>query len=70
MSQEKKFRLEDMSGSEVMGGDMAEGNAYVSSYGKLISGKPPWKLEVGESCVKEYALSGQKPTQYRLVRVS
>lgn len=44
-------------------------NAYVSAYGMLVRGRAPADLDVYESCVKRYALSGQKPTEYKIVRV-
>lgn len=66
----KKFRLQDREGHDVMGGALELGNPYIDGgYGALISGKPPAQLEVDEFCVKEYALSGQKPTRYTIVRI-
>lgn len=46
------------------------GNVYIMAYGLLVSGHPPGQLEVGDSCVKRYSLSGERPTEYRIVRVS
>ncbi len=49
--------------------DLEIGNAYISAYGGLVSGKAPKDLDVDESCIKVYNLSGQKPTRYKIVRV-
>lgn len=54
---------------EVVFRNLRNGHCYVSAYGKRVSGKPPLYLNVGESCVKVFALSGQKPTNYKIVRV-
>jgi hypothetical protein len=64
-----KFKLLTFQDEDVLGGAVALGNAYISAYGMLVRGKPPAKLAVGESCVKRYALSGQMPTEYKIVRV-
>lgn len=66
----KKFRLQDREGHDVLGGEVGEDNAYVRTYGTVVQGRPPGELEVDESCVKEYALSGQRPTRYWLVRTA
>lgn len=56
----RRFRLTDpRDNSDVMGGSMPIGNPD-----KAIT-----DLAVGESVLRVYALSGQKPTTYRLVRV-
>ena len=69
---EKMFRIiDDRDDSVVTGADVGEGNAYISAYGALVKGQKPWReLEVGESTLKRYALSGTKPTVYRILRVS
>jgi len=67
----KMFRILDGKDDSILGGDVAEGNAYVSAYGSVIRGeKSPTDLAIGESTRKRYALSGQKPTVYRILRVS
>lgn len=68
MDDGKRFRIQDDRAQDVMGGELALGNAYVSAYGSLVRGRPPAALEVGETCVKEYSLSGQRPTRYTIVR--
>lgn len=55
---------------EVIFTDVKIDNSYISAYGKLVRGKLPKDLGVGESCVKEYALSGQRPTTYKIVRIA
>ncbi len=67
---EMLFRIltDDGKDQDVMG-PLEEGNVYIQAYGTLVSGKPPRCLEVGESCIKRYSLSGQKPTTYKIVRV-
>ena len=66
-----KFRIiDDKNDSIVLGGDVTEDNVYVRTYGALLPGeKLPTDLQVGESTRKRYALSGQKPTVYRILRV-
>lgn len=66
-----RFRLltNDGRDEEIFGASIELENAYISAYGKLVRGKPPAELEVGESCLKEYAMSGQTPTVYKIVRV-
>lgn len=68
MDDDKRFRIQDDQARDVMGGELSLGNAYVSAYGSLVRGRSPAELEVDETCVKEYALSGQKPTRYTIVR--
>lgn len=66
-----KFRLlsDDGKDSDILGCMLDLNNVYIKTYGSLISGKLPEQLDVGESCIKRYALSGQKPTTYKIVRV-
>lgn len=67
---QKRFRILNGSDEDVLGGAVGEGNAYLAAYGSLVRGeKPVGELEVGESTRKRYALSGQKPTVYRILRV-
>jgi hypothetical protein len=65
----KTFRIYDKNGEDCLG-LLTEDNCMVTAYGKLKKGVKPAELEVGEACVKEYSLAGQKPTEYRVVRVS
>jgi hypothetical protein len=70
---EKLFRiLDDRDGTSVMGEvPLPEGNVYIAGYGAILPGeKPIADLDVGESTYKKYALSGQKPTVYRILRVA
>ena len=68
--QRKKFNLVTNDGKDdVIFRDVEIGNSYISAYGKLVRGKKPADLDVGESCVKSYSLSGQRPTEYKIVRV-
>lgn len=55
---------------DVMGGPLSEEDVYVKTYGVVVVGRHPRDLDVGESCTKEYALSGQRPTRYRITRES
>ncbi len=67
---EKRFVVLDGSDQNVLGGEVSEANAYIAAYGALLAGHPPVSdLAVGESTRKRYALSGQKPTVYRILRV-
>ena len=66
-----RFRILDGHDANVLGDDLSEGNVYVRTYGTVLPGeKQPTELNVGESTRKRYALSGQKPTVYRLLRVA
>jgi hypothetical protein len=67
----KRFRIiDDRDGSSVLGGDVSENNVYIRTYGALLPGETPIAdLAVGESALKRYALSGGKPTVYRVLRV-
>jgi hypothetical protein len=67
----KRFRLQTETGEDVLGGEVGEDNVYISTYGTLEPGSsPPGELLVDEFCKKRYALSGQKPTVYVIVRTS
>ena len=61
--------IDDTTDTYPLGGDVAYANPYVSSYAKVVSGKMVRDLEVGESCVAEYNVSGTGPTTYRILRV-
>lgn len=63
--------LDDRDGSDVLGATVSGDNVYVRAYGRLLHGeKRPEDLLVGESTRKRYNLSGQRPTVYRILRVS
>ena len=68
----KMFKLlKTVDDSDVLGGEVGEDNVYIKTYGSVLPGeKLPADLEVGETTLKEYRLSGQKPTVYKIVRVS
>lgn len=66
----KRFRLQDRFGHDVLGDEVGENNAYISFLGKVIKGAPPSQLDVGDACIKEYALSGSRKTRYWVVRVA
>lgn len=68
---EKLFRiLDDRTGETVLGGDVSGENVYIRTYGTIVEGEPAVdSLAVGESTLKRYALSGGKPTVYRILRV-
>lgn len=67
---EKQFQLrDDTDGTDVLG-RVSEDNVYIKTYGTVVEGKQPKDLEVGESTLKRYALSGTRPTVYRITRVS
>lgn len=69
--QSKMFRILDGKDDLVLGGDVSEDNVYVRVYGSTLRGeKRPTDLAIGESTRKRYALSGQKPTVYRILRIS
>jgi len=63
------FKLLNFQDEDVLCGAVSLANPYIGAYGALVRGKPPSELAIGESCVKRYALSGQKPTEYKIVRV-
>lgn len=55
---------------DVLGHEVEESNAYISLWGVRLNGeKPVANLEVGEGSLHRYAMSGQKPTVYKIVRV-
>jgi hypothetical protein len=68
----RRFRLTDpKNDADIMGGTMGLGNPYVVGYSKAVNekDKQPKDLEIGESVLRIYSLSGQGPHTYRLVRV-
>lgn len=67
----KKFKLVNPGTDEdVLGGAVTEDNVYIKTYGsRLADQKPVAELEVGESSLHRYKLSGQKATVYQIVRV-
>lgn len=69
MSDQRRFVLQDHEGHDVLGAPVTIDNVYIRTYGTLVGGSPPDKLRVRDSCKKRYALSGQKPTVYTIVRV-
>jgi len=55
----------------VLGGDVGEGNVYITTYGTVVRGeKAVSDLAVGESTLKRYCLSGSRPTVYRILRLT
>ena len=67
----KRFVLKDTRTDEdVLGGPVTEDNAYVTLYGSPVNAgdKSPKELNVGESVLRRYSLSGSSGT-YRLVRL-
>lgn len=69
---EKLFKLVEPGNDQpIYGFDrMPVENPYIGAYGALLKGqKPLHDLEIGEGSLKRYALSGQKPTVYKIVRV-
>lgn len=66
----KRFNVQDRNGETVMG-PIAEDNVYLTAYGSTNPGcKEPTTLKVGEVTRRTYALSGQEPTTYWVVRLS
>jgi len=65
----RRFRLQDARGEDCLGGAVTIDNPYISAYGALVGGPKVEDLAVGDCCKKRYALSGQKPTVYTIVRV-
>lgn len=67
---EKRFRLLD-GFEDVLGGDVSEENVYIKTYGSVLAGeKLVSELAAGEHTFKRYALSGQRPTTYKILRVA
>ena len=70
MNSTKKFRMQTLKGEQVMGGDLSDDNVYIRTYGKVVLGRQPNELDIGETCQKEYALCGQGPTTYEVIRTA
>ncbi len=72
MSDNKKFVMVKPGTSEdVLGGAVSGDNCYIAIYGAAVKRSPhPSTLEVGESTLRKYALSGQKPTVYEIIRIA
>jgi hypothetical protein len=66
----RRFQLLDANGEDVLGGEVCVENVYIATYGTVVTGERPDKLAVGESCTKEYSLSGQRPTKYTIRRTA
>lgn len=60
----------DGNDNNVLGGDVGEDNAFISMHGVVVPGeKTIATLDVGGMTLKTYAMSGQKPVTYRILRV-
>jgi hypothetical protein len=57
-------------GADVLGGPVPYENAYIRAYGEPVNAgdKSPAELEIGESVLRRYRLSGSTGV-YRVVRV-
>lgn len=68
---EKRFKIvKPGTNEDVFGGEVSGENVYVKIYGVRLDGqKPVEELEVGESSLHRYSLSGTAGT-YSIVRVS
>jgi hypothetical protein len=65
----KRFLIQK-NGQDVLGGAVGEDNVYIATYGSVEPGrKQPADLDVDETTLKTYALSGQKPTTYTITRI-
>lgn len=70
-SNQKRFHIRDTrTDADVLGGAIEEANAYISAYGGPVNkgDKHPRDLDVGESVLRRYSLSGSTGV-YRVVRV-
>lgn len=65
----RRFRLQDDRGEDILGGAVTIDNVFISQYGSHVGGPFVDKLAVGDCCKKRYAMSGQKPAVYTIVRV-
>jgi hypothetical protein len=67
----KRFKLvKPGTNEDVLGGAVGADNVYIRTYGAIHEGhKHPDELNIGEVTLKTFALSGQKPTAYEIVRV-
>jgi len=65
------YRLLNGADEDVLGGPVGPDNVYMRSYGRSVVGQPTIDaLEVGQHTLRQYALSGSRPTVYRIVRVA
>lgn len=66
----KQFKLTKTDDSETVMGPIGEDNVYIASYGAAVNrgDKEPQDLEVGESVLRRYALSGSVGV-YKVVRL-
>lgn len=67
----KRYSIQDPKNNEdVLGGPVGEENVYITTYGGPVEkgGKEPAELEVGESVLRRYSLSGSTGV-YRVVRL-
>ncbi len=64
----KKFKMQDEFGLDIQG-HLEERHVFVTHYGRVIKGKKPAELNVGESCLKGYSVCGQKEHKYLIIRV-
>lgn len=65
---DKRYNVQTLDG-EIVLRDITENNAYLTAYGKVTrGGAPVGDLLVDEVTYREFALSGQKPTTYAVVR--
>lgn len=69
MDMNKRFFavIDDKDESNVLGGEISGDNVYLRVYPKVIDGKPLSELEVGESSICRYNLSGSSGV-YRVKR--
>ena len=67
---DKRFRVQTEAGETVLD-NIERGNVFLSGYGKTVRGGAPIDdLLVDEFTFREFALSGQKPTTYVVVRIA
>jgi hypothetical protein len=67
----RRYRVQTETGEQVFGADLERGNAYLTAYGAtVLGGAPIDDLLVDEFTFREYALSGQRPTTYVVVRTA
>lgn len=69
---EKRFRILDTATDQDVLGEYTfpYDNPFVSLYGVPLRGnRHPRDLAIGESCLQQYAVSGQAPGVYKILRV-
>jgi hypothetical protein len=62
--EDKRFILVDEEGSNVLGGELTINNAYINIYAKYVDFIRPKHLEVGESIIAYFSLSGTNGTYW------